>query len=327
MPTCQAMVLDAVGAANKFRQALVSVPAPGPHEVVVEHTAIGVNYIDVYYRNGTYALPQVPCILGMEAAGVVRELGSGVSSLHVGDRVGYVLKTPGAYCQQRVCPADRLVPLPQQIDDMSAAGVLLKGLTAYYLVHKTFAVHAGTQLLIHAAAGGVGSLLTQWAKYLGAFVIGTVGSAEKVSLARRQGCDAVIVHREEDVVARVRELTDGRGVDVVYDAIGQATFAQSLDCLRPFGLMVSYGQASGSVQPFDIAQLGAKGALYLTRPTLFLHIADSATLRSYATALFDAMERGIIRLDPPTTFPLVDVARAHDALESRTTTGSLVLLP
>lgn len=303
------------------------VQTPGPHEVLIEHTAIGVNFIDIYYRQGLYPLPPSPSILGMEAAGIVREVGNGVRTLRAGDRVGYVLKTPGAYCQWRVCPVDRLVPLPAAIDDCTAAGLLLKGLTAYYLLHQTFPVHAGTRVLAHAAAGGVGSLLTQWAHHLGAFVIGTVGSATKAERARRHGCDDVILYQTEDVVARVRELTKGGGVDVVYDAVGQATFQRSLDCLRPFGMMVSFGQASGPIPPFDIAQLSAKGALYLTRPTLFVHIAEATRLREYAAALFHAVTSGMIRLDPPTTFPLADVARAHEALESRVTTGSLVLIP
>lgn len=327
MHTCQAMVIKAVGTASVLHNATVTVPAPGPHEVLVEHTAIGVNFIDIYYRCGLYPLKQFPSVLGMEAAGVVRELGAAVTTLRGGDRVGYVSKLPGAYCQLRVCPAEQIVPLPDRIDDISAAGLLLKGLTAYYLLHKTFAVQAGTRLLVHAAAGGVGSLLTQWAKHLGALVIGTVGSAAKAELARRHGCSEVILSRTEDVVARVREITNGQGVDVVYDAIGQATFMQSLDCLRPLGLMVSFGQASGPVPPFDIAQLGAKGALYLTRPSLFAHIADPANLQAYATTLFRAVMNGILRIDLPTTYPLAEVARAHEALESRATTGSLVLVP
>jgi NADPH:quinone reductase len=322
-----AMAIKGVGAAGQFCATHGPVPVPGPHEVLIQHTAIGVNFIDVYYRRGVYPVTQFPCTLGVEAAGIVRDIGRAVTNIAVGDRVAYATKTLGAYCEWRAFPADQLVAIPEQIQDVDAASTLLKGLTAYYLLHKTYDVQAGTRLLVHAAAGGVGSLLTQWAKQRGAYVIGTAGSAEKASRVRALGCDDVILYRTEDVAARVRTLTDGTGVDVVYDGVGQATFAQSLDSIRPFGLMVSYGQASGPIPPFDIAQLAKKGALYVTRPSLFVHTADAARLHAYADALFQAMINGVFRMDSPTLYPLTAVAQAHEALESRKTTGALVLVP
>jgi len=298
---------------------------PAAGEARVRHTACGVNFIDTYHRTGLYPLP-LPAVLGREAAGVVEELGPGVHDLAVGDRVAYPMY-PGAYSEAHNVRADRLVPLPAEIDDRLAAAMMLKGLTAHYLLRRTFRVAAGQTVLIHAAAGGVGLIACQWAKHLGATVIGTVGSADKALLAREHGCDHPILYRDEDFVARVREITGGRGVPVVYDSVGRDTFERSLDCLSPRGMLVSFGQSSGAVAPFDVVKLSTKGSLFLTRPTLATYIEQRADLLAAAAELFDAVRAGALRIELRQTYPLRDAARAHRDLEERRTTGSTILVP
>lgn len=298
---------------------------PGPGQVRLKQTAIGLNFIDTYQRSGLYPLP-LPFVAGNEAAGIVEAVGEGVDGLKVGDRVCYQ-GTSGAYAEARLAPAEKLVPIPDGIDDRTAAAILLKGLTAYYLLFKTWPLKAGETILWHAAAGGTGLIATQWARALGATVIGTAGGPDKVRLALQHGCHHVIDYKSEDFAARVRELTEGRGVDVVYDGVGKATFEGSLDCLRPRGLMASFGNASGVVSIPDLGILARKGSLFLTRPTGAHFFARRSDLLEGAKALFDAVLSGAIKVDIGQTFALDDVAEAHSALEARQTTGSVVLLP
>ncbi|KFC72289.1 Quinone oxidoreductase [Devosia sp. LC5] len=299
--------------------------APGPGLVAVRQTAIGLNFIDTYQRSGLY--PQkLPFVAGSEGAGVVTALGEGVAEFKVGDRVAYQGQI-GAYATERLLNAERIVAIPDGVDDQVAAAIMLKGLTAYYLLFQTWPLAAGETILWHAAAGGVGQIATQWAKSLGARVIGTAGSAEKVALALENGCDAVINYSTEDFAGRVKELTGGRGVDVVYDGVGKSTFDKSLDCLRPRGLMVSFGNASGVVSIPDLTVLSRKGSLYVTRPTTAHYVAERSALVVAAGALFDAVASGKIKVAVNQTFALKDAAEAHRALEGRQTTGSVVLLP
>ena len=304
----------------------VEVPAPGAGEVRVRHQAIGLNFIDTYHRSGLYPLP-LPSGLGQEAAGVVEAVGEGVTEVAVGDRVAYSGGVPGAYAEVRNIDAGLLVPLPAHIGCEQAAAMMMQGLTAQYLLRRTHPVQAGETILVHAAAGGVGLILCQWAKALGATVIGTVGSDAKAELALAHGCDHAIVYTREDFTARVRELTAGAGVPVVYDSIGKDTFVGSLGCLRPFGLMVSYGNASGPVPPVDIGLLARMGSLYLTRPTLFTHVAQRTDLLAMAAELFEVVASGQVRIEIQQRYALQDAARAHRELEARSTTGSSVLLP
>jgi NADPH2:quinone reductase len=299
--------------------------SPGPGQVALRQTAIGLNFIDTYQRSGLYPV-KLPFVAGNEGAGVITALGDGVSDLKVGDRVAYQGQI-GAYAAERLVSASRVVPIPDAIDDRTAAAVLLKGTTAYYLLFKTWAVAQGETILWHAAAGGTGLIGTQWAKALGATVIGTVGSDEKAELAGAHGCDHVINYRTEDVVARVREITGGRGVDVVYDGVGKDTFERSLDCLRPRGMMVSFGNASGPVSIPDLGILARKGSLFLTRPTGAHYFAERSELLKGAAALFDAIATGAIRVNIASTHSLEHVADVHRALEARETTGSVILLP
>ena len=303
----------------------IEVGEPGPGQVRLRQTAIGLNYIDVYMRTGLYPL-DFPALLGMEAAGVVDALGEGVTELSIGDRVAYAM-VPGAYAEARLIDATRLVRLPEGIDDQTAAAMMLKGLTAHYLLFRSYPVKAGDNILVYAAAGGVGLILCQWARQLGATVIGCVGSAAKAELARANGCDHTILYRDEDIAARVRELTGGEGVAVAYDGIGKATFDASIDALRPFGVLVSYGNASGSVEPFNPKLLAAKGSLYFTRPTLATHVATRELLDEGAERLFDVVSRGVVKISIIQTYALKDTAQAHRDLEARRTTGSTVLLP
>lgn len=302
----------------------VEVGAPGPGEVRVSNRFVGVNFLDTYHRSGFYKLP-LPFSPGVEGAGVVEAVGEGVSDLRPGDRVAYGTAPVGAYAQARLLPSEKLVKLPAGISDEVAAAMMLKGLTAQYLLRQTIAVAAGDAVLFHAAAGGVGLIACQWAKHLGATVIGTVGSEAKAALARAHGCDHVIDYGKEDVAARVRELTGGRGVRVVYDGVGKTTFASSLDSLAPRGLLVSFGQSSGAVPPFDVLALSAKGSLYLTRPTIFHYAADARSLRAMASDLFAVVESGAVRVQIGQRYPLGEAAEAHRALEARRTTGSTVL--
>jgi len=304
----------------------VEVGRPGPGEARIRHTAVGLNFIDTYHRSGLYPLPGLPAVLGREAAGVVEEIGEGVTDLAPGDRVAYPM-SPGSYSEEAVIPADRLLLLPDGIEDTQAAAMMLKGLTAHYLLRRTFRVEPGQTILFHAAAGGVGLIACQWAKALGATVIGTVGTAEKAELAAAHGCDHPIVYTAESFVDRVKELTEGRGVPVVYDSVGKDTFEGYLDCLAPLGLMVSYGNASGPVPPFSILTLSAKGSLFLTRPTLATFIARREDLLSAGRELFDVVVRGAVKVEVNQTYPLEEAATAHRDLESRKTTGSTVLIP
>ncbi|MDB5612817.1 MAG: quinone oxidoreductase [Devosia sp.] len=299
--------------------------SPGPGQVALKQTAIGLNFIDTYQRSGLYPV-QTPFVAGSEGAGVVTALGDGVTSLKVGDRVAYQGQI-GAYADERIAVADRLVPIPDGISNETAAAIMLKGLTAYYLLFKTWPLAKGETILWHAAAGGTGLIATQWAKSLGATVIGTAGSDEKVALAKAHGCDHVINYNTEDFAARTRELTGGRGVDVVYDGVGKSTFEKSLDCLRPRGLMVSFGNASGVVSIPDITVLSRKGSLYVTRPTSGHYFQTRDELLEGASALFAAVQSGAIKVEIGRTFPLSEAADAHRALERRETTGSVVLLP
>ncbi|HEX3777878.1 MAG TPA: quinone oxidoreductase [Polyangiaceae bacterium] len=301
----------------------VSLPEPKPGEVLVRHRAIGVNFLDLYHRNGLYPVP-LPSGLGSEAAGVVEKIGDGVSEVRVGQRVGYAGGPPGAYSEARVYAANRLIPLPDDITDEVAAASLLKGMTAEFLIHRTYAVERGQTVLWHAAAGGVGLIACQWLAAIGARVIGTVGSDEKAELARRHGCHETIVYTRENFVKRVRELTADRGVAVVYDSVGKTTFLDSLSCLEPRGMMVSFGNASGKPEPLDILQLSQKGSLFLTRPTLVAYTASREELLASSSALFGAIESGV-KIEIGQRFPLANAGEAQRALENRGTIGSTLL--
>ena len=312
------------GGPDVLRLETIDVGEPGPGQARVRHTAIGVNFIDTYHRSGLYPMT-LPATVGSEAAGVVEAVGPGVSEVAVGDRVGFASGPTGTYCERRLVPADRLIPLPDAISDEVAAASMLKGMTVEYLVQRTFAVQRGQTVLWHAAAGGVGTIATQWLADLGATVIGTVGSDAKAERARAHGCAHTIVYTREDFVARTREITGGAGVPVVYDAVGRTTIPGSLDCLAPRGLLVSFGNASGKPDPIDLLVLSQKGSLYVTRPTLHTYVAKREDLLASAKALFDRIARGVIRVAPSETYPLERAADAHRALESRRTTGSIVL--
>lgn len=314
------------GNADVLRWEGVTVRAPGPGEVSLRQTACGLNFIDVYQRDGLYPAGELPAVLGMEAAGVIEALGEGVEHLAVGDRVAYPM-CQGAYAQARVIAADKLLKLPETISDRQAASIMLKGLTAQYLLFRSYPVQPGDSILVYAAAGGVGLLMCQWASHLGARVIGCVGSEEKAELARANGCDYTIQYRDEDIAAKVREFTDGEGAAAVYDSVGKDTFMASLDSLRPFGVMVSYGNASGKVEPFSPAILAPKGSLYVTRPTLATHIATRGLLEDGAAALFRAVTDGLLHIQINQVYPLSETAQAHRDLEARKTTGSTILLP
>jgi NADPH2:quinone reductase len=302
----------------------VEVGKPGPGEARLRQTAVGVNFVDIYVRRGLYPV-QLPSGLGTEAAGVVEEVGAGVSDVKPGDRVAYAGGPLGAYAQERVMPADRLVVLPPGISDRQAAAMMLKGLTAQYLIRQIHKVGAADVILFHAAAGGVGLIACQWAKSLGATVIGTVGSDEKAQVARSHGCDHPIVYTREDFVERVDTITQGEKLRVVYDSVGKATFMHSLDCLRPRGLMVSFGQSSGPIGPVDLGIFGQKGSLFFTRPTLNTYAAKRADLLAMAKDLFDVVIAGAVKIEINQTYPLADAARAHRDVEARKTVGSIVL--
>jgi NADPH2:quinone reductase len=300
---------------------------PKTGEVLLRHEAVGLNFIDVYHRTGLYPLPTLPAVPGMEGAGVVEGVGEGVSEFTKGDRVAYAGLPPGAYAEVRVIPADRLIKLPDSISTQQAAAMMLQGMTARYLLFGCYKVKAGDHILIHAAAGGVGLIVCQWAKHLGATVIGTVGSLEKADLATSHGCDHAILYRDEDFVSRIKEITKGTGVDVVYDSVGQSTFMKSLDCLRPMGMMVSFGQSSGSIAPIDTGILAAKGSLFLTRPSLMTYTARREDLLAHAHDLFDVVEKGAVKIEVRHTYPLAEAFKAHQDLEGRKTTGSTILIP
>ncbi len=302
----------------------IEVGEPGAGQVRLQQSACGLNYIDVYGRSGMYPVGDLPAILGMEAVGVVDALGAGVDSLAVGDRVAYPMHL-GAYAEARLIDADKLVKIPDSISDETAAAMMLKGLTAHYLLFRTYPVQAGDSILVYAAAGGVGLILCQWANLLGANVIGCVGSEAKAELARANGCHHAILYRDEDIPTRVREITDGKGVAAAYDSIGKATFEASLDSLQPFGVLATYGNASGPVEPFNPLVLAGKGSLYVTRPTLATHISTRELLMQGAERLVDAVASGQIHISVNQTLPLAQCAEAHRQLEARETTGSTVL--
>jgi NADPH2:quinone reductase len=310
------------GGPEALRWEEIELAPPGQGEARIRHTAIGLNYIDTYHRSGLYPVP-LPAVLGTEGAGVVEAVGPGVTMVKPGQRVAYggVL---GAYAEARNVPADRLVPIPDGISDSQVAAMMLKGMTAQYLIRRTYEVEKGETILFHAAAGGVGTIACQWAAHLGATVIGTVGSPEKAKLARDHGCAYPIDYTKEDFVARVGEITKGAKVPVVYDSVGKDTFMKSLDCLRPLGLMASFGQSSGAVAPFDAGILAAKGSLYLTRPTLGTYVAKREDLLATANELFDVVKRGIVKINVNQIYPLKDAAKAHADLHARKTTGSTV---
>jgi len=322
----KAIRIHEVGGPEVLRLEEVTVGDPGPGEARVRHTAIGLNYIDTYHRSGLYKLP-LPSGIGQEAAGVVVSVGPNVDCVKAGDRVAYTGGPLGSYSTERVLPADRLVKIPEGVSDRTAATLMLKGLTVQYLLRQTYRVKAGETILFHAAAGGVGLIACQWARALGVTMIGTAGSDEKAALAREHGCAHTIVYTRENFVDRVKEITGGKGVPVVYDAIGRDTFPASLDCLQPRGLFVSFGNASGPIAAFDIGLLAQKGSLYTTRPTLFTYAAKRADLIAMADEMFQLVREGKIKNEPRQEFPLADAASAHRALQSRGTTGATILLP
>ena len=325
----QAIQITAYGGPEQMKLVDLPVGEPGPGEIRIRHVACGLNFIDVYQRTGLYANP-LPLTLGMEGAGIVEAVGEGVTHLQAGDRAAYASNPPGSYSQVRVMPAKTVCRLPDAIDFVTAAGMMLKGLTAQYLLKKTLPVQGlqpGDHVLFHAAAGGVGLIACQWAKALGLQLIGTAGGTAKCALALEHGAAHVIDYTKEDFVARVKEITGGQGVKVVYDSIGKDTFEGGLDCLRPFGLMACFGNASGPVPPFAPGVLAAKGSLYLTRQTLFTHIATRESTQAMANELFEVVGSGRVKIRIDQRYPLADAAQAHRDLEARKTTGSTVLLP
>lgn len=315
------------GGPEVLRWEAVNVGEPGAGEVRLRHTAVGLNFIDVYYRNGLYKAPVLPFVPGLEAAGMVEAVGPEVSGLKPGDRVAYAAPPLGAYAEARLMPADRVVLMPDGVTDQQAAAMMLAGMTAEYLLHRTYPVKRGDTILVHAAAGGVGLILCQWAASIGATVIGTVSSEAKAQLAAAHGCHHPIIYTKQDFPAEVRRLTNGAGVPVVYDSVGRTTFIGSLDCLAPLGMMVAFGQSSGAIEPFDLGLLSARGSLFLTRPSLMTYTAKRADLELSAGRLFQAVKSGAVRITVNQTMALKDAAEAHRALEGRKTTGSTVLIP
>jgi NADPH2:quinone reductase len=322
----KAIRIEETGGPETMKYAEVELDPPGRGEITVCHTAIGLNYIDTYHRSGLYPVA-LPSGIGLEAAGIVEAVGEAVTNLEVGDRVAYGTGPIGAYAQRRNMPAGRAIRIPEGISDEMAAGMMLKGMTVRYLLRATYILKPGETILLHAAAGGVGLILSQWAKALGATVIGTVGSDDKADTARRHGCDHIINSRTEDVARRVRDLTNGAGVPVVYDGVGQATLMASLDSLKPRGLLVSFGNASGPVKSLDLGLLAAKGSLYVTRPTLMTYTASDEDLLETANDLFDIVKSGKVKIPVNQRYRLSEAVRAHREIESRKTTGSSILLP
>ena len=320
-----AIRVHATGGPDVLAWEQVPTPEPGPGQVLILHAAIGVNFIDLYFRSGLYKTP-MPMTPGMEASGTVLRVGTGVTDFVEGDRVAYVSMPLGAYAEKRVMPADRLVKLPDAFSFETAAGMMMRGLTAQFLLHRTYKVSPGETILVYAAAGGVGLVMCQWAKHLGATVIGVVSSPEKAAIAHAHGAEHVLL-ADEDIPARVREITHGAMVPVVYDSVGKDSFAASLDCLAPLGMMVSFGNASGAVPPVDISQLAVKGSLFLTRPSIATYTAKRPALLAATQDLFDVVSRGLVKIEVDQTFALRDAAEAHRALEARKTTGSTILRP
>lgn len=326
MSMTKAIRFHQTGGPDVLKYEAVELGEPGPGQVCLRQQAVGVNFIDVYHRTGLYPVP-LPSGIGLEAAGVVTSVGPGVADFKAGDRVAYGVGPIGAYAEDRLIPAEKIVKLPDNIDFRQAAAAMLKGLTAQYLLRRTYNVKSGDTILIHAAAGGVGLIVCQWAKALGATVIGTVGSEEKAALAAAHGCDHPINYAREDFASRVRDITEGRGVAVVYDSIGKDTFEKSLDCLRPLGLMVSFGNATGPLPPIEASALSLRGSLFFTRPSLMHYMAKRSDMVAGANELFDMIGRGKIIIAVNHTRPLAEAAEAHHDLEARRTTGSTVLIP
>jgi NADPH:quinone reductase len=322
----KAIRIEQTGGPEVMQLVDVDLPPPGPGEVRIRQTAVGLNFIDTYHRNGLYPV-KLPSGLGLEAAGVVEETGEGVTHLKQGDRVAYGNGPIGAYAQARNAPANRVSKIPDGISDETAAAMMLKGMTVRYLLRETYKVKSGDTILLHAAAGGIGLIASQWAKALGATVIGTAGSEEKAELARAHGCDHVILYKSEDVPARVRELTGGKGVPVVYDGVGKDTLMMSLDSLQPRGLLVSFGNASGPVDKFDVGLLAARGSLYVTRPVLATYVAKDEDLQANASDLFEVVKSGKVKIEVNQSYPLAEAVQAHKDLEARKTTGSTILVP
>ncbi|MYM30327.1 NADPH:quinone reductase [Duganella sp. CY15W] len=322
----KAIRMQRVGGPEVMELVDVDLPPPGPGEVRMRHEAIGLNYIDVYHRTGLYPQP-MPGALGVEGAGVVEEVGEGVTDLKIGDRVAYGGRPLGAYSEARNIPAAQLLVLPKQIEFDTAAAMMLQGLTVQYLFHRTVPLKAGDTILFHAAAGGVGLIACQWARVMGVNLIGTVGSEEKAALAIENGASHVINYNQENFTERVKELTDGKGVSVVYDSIGKDTFIGSLDCLQPLGMMVSFGNASGPVPPFGLNELASRGSLFVTRPSLMAYTAKREDLEASARSLFGVVSSGEVKIDIRQRYALADVQQAHRDLEARKTTGSTILLP
>ncbi len=319
----KAIQIHETGGPEVLRWEDVEVGSPGPGQIRVRHNAVGLNYIDTYHRSGMYPL-ELPCSIGMEGAGVVEELGDGVADLAIGDRISYAAPPVGAYAEERVMPGDRVVKIPEGVDDQTAAAMMLQGMTVQYLLHRTYKVKKGDTVLFHAAAGGVGLIACQWLKHLGATVIGTVGNEEKAALAKAHGCDHPVIYTRENLVDRVKEITDGKGVPVVYDSVGKDTFMDSLDCLSPLGTLALFGAASGPVPPFDLNILAGKGSLYITRPTLMTYTASREDLVSTANKLFEVVTSGAVKIEVNQTYPLAEAEQAHRDLEARKTTGSTV---
>ena len=321
----KAIQIDRPGPPSAMELRAVTVGEPGPGQALIRHTAIGLNYIDTYHRSGLYELP-MPSGIGTEGAGIVEAVGAGVEHIRPGDRAAYAMGPPGSYSEARIMPADRLVKMPDEIDDRQAAAMMLKGMTVEYLLNRTFKVSAGQTILFHAAAGGVGLIAGQWAKALGATVIGTAGGPEKCALASEYGYDHMIDYKQGGIARQVRELTGGAGVPVVYDSVGKSTWDESLNCLAPRGLMVSFGNASGPAEPFAPGVLGAKGSLYVTRPSLANYAVTQQEVQDCAGALIAMVKSGKVRIEVNQTYALAEAAKAHEDLEARRTTGSTVLL-
>ena len=326
MTSMRAVRIQSTGGPEVMTLETVELAPPPSGHIRIRHTAIGVNYIDTYHRSGLYPVT-LPSGLGLEAAGEVEAIGEGVTGWQIGDRAVYATGPIGAYAEANTVPASRAVKIPQGISDEFAAALLLKGMTAQYLLRQTYVVKAGDTILFHAAAGGVGLIACQWAKHLGATVIGTAGSEDKAALARARGCDHVILYRQEDVAARVREITGGAGVPVVYDGVGKDTFMASLDSLRPLGLLASFGNASGPVTGVDLGILSAKGSLFVTRPTLFHYTPTPEALQACADDVFEVVQSGAVKIEINQTYPLDEVVQVHQDLEARKTTGATVMTP
>ncbi|MCP4329071.1 MAG: quinone oxidoreductase [Alphaproteobacteria bacterium] len=325
-----AAVIHEKGGPEVFRWQEWPVGDPGPGEVRLRHAAIGVNYVDTYHRRGMphpWPVPPPPVVLGLEGVGTVEAVGDGVTELGAGDRAAYAMPPLGAYSQSRIMPAEHLLKVPENIDDETVAGMMLKGLTAQYLLRRTYVVEPGDTIVVHAAAGGMGLILCQWAKHLGATIVGTVSSDEKAEVARAAGCDYPVVYTRDDFAAKVKQVTDGEGVPVVYESIGKDTFDGSLDCLRPLGVLACFGHASGAPDPVDVIELGARGSLFVTRPAIMHYMAKREDMTAAAAELFDVVGSGAVKIAVNRVLPLREVAEAHRAIEERRTTGSTVLKP